>query len=218
MQKPAATLLVSPTCPHCRDMKTVLKQLRDEKILGRLDIVDITGRPDLARSLGVRSVPWLQLGEMVFEGAHTSGELTKWASTASRDDALTEYFRSILNQGQLALAQRMIAGKPERIAALLPLVGDADTEMSVRIGIAAIFEARRGTPELGTISDKLADLCRHPSPTVRADACHLLVQAASPAHAETLRRMLTDNDPQVRDIASDGLDELKKEYPVMHDG
>jgi len=208
MTAPAALLLVSPTCPYCPGMKHALAELEQRNKIAQLEIVDITEQPEVAERLGVRSVPWLQLGELVFEGAHTAGELEKWAATAASANGLTEYFEESLGSGQLALVERMINQQPDRLHALLPLVADPEIEMSVRIGIAALFEAHAGSTALAAMADDLAALCDHINPTVRADACHLLIQTRSPRVAEILSRLQDDADPQVREIARDGLDEL----------
>lgn len=208
MPAPSALLLVSPTCPYCPGMKQALTELEHSNKIAQLEIVDITEQPEVAERLGVRSVPWLQLGELVLEGAHTAGELEKWAAVAASENGLTEYFKESLASGQLSLVERMIDRQPDRLRALLPLVADPETEMSVRIGIAALFEAHAGSTALAALTDDLVSLCDHNNPTVRADACHLLIQTRSPRVAEVLSRLRDDADSQVREIARDGLDEL----------
>jgi len=208
MTAPAALLLVSPTCPYCPGMKQALTKLQHDRKIAQLEIVDITEQPEVAERYGVRSVPWLKLGDLVFAGAHTAGELEKWAIAATSANGITEYFKDLLVSGQLSLAERMINQQPDRLSALLPLVADPETEMSVRIGIAAIFEAHAGSTALSVMTDDLANLCDHANPTVRADACHLLIQTRSPRVVEMLSRLQDDNDPQVREIARDGLEEL----------
>jgi len=190
-------------------MKQALTELEHSKKIAHLEIVDITRQPEVAERLGVRSVPWLQLGELVLEGAHTPGELEKWAAVAASAQGLTEYFKESLASGQLALVERMIDRQPDRLHALLPLIADPEIEMSVRIGIAALFEAHAGSTALSKLTDDLANLCDHANATVRADACHLLIQTRSPRVAEVLSRLRDDADPQVQEIARDGLDELK---------
>jgi len=189
-------------------MKQALTELEHSNRISHLEIVDITEQPEVAERLGVRSVPWLQLGELVFEGAHTAGELEKWATVAASEKGLTEYFKESLAGGNLVLVERMIDRQPLYLRALLPLIKDPDTEMSVRIGIAAVFESRSGTAPLAALTDDLISLCEHPNPIIRADACHLLIQTRSSRTREILLRLQEDADQQVREIAIDGLEEL----------
>lgn len=209
MPGPEAVLLVSPSCPHCRGMKQALKQLNDAGRIGKLEIVDVSIRPEVATKLGARSVPWLRMGELIFEGAHTAGELEKWAGVAAQGDALSHYFSEQLGSGNLGLIERFLARHSDRARALLPLIENPDTEMSVRIGIAAIFEAHGREDGLASLATDLMQLCRSSSSLVRADACHLLAQTGSGKAPDIIREMLADEDRQVREIARDSLETLQ---------
>lgn len=191
-------------------MKQALAELVQDGKLGQLEVIDVSENPGAAEQRGVRSVPWLQLGELVFEGAHSAGELQRWAEVASRPTALTEYFKHLLSSGELVLAERMLDQQPDHISALLPLLENPQSEMSVRIGIAALMETRRGTEILLSVSDDLVRLCRHRDPVVRADACHLLAQTESSSALSVLREMTGDESEQVREIASDSIEELER--------
>lgn len=209
MSSPDAVLLVSPSCPHCNGMKQALQKLGDLGRIGKLEIIDVSTSPEVAAKLGVRSVPWLRIGELVFEGAHTAGELDKWAGIAAEEDALSRYFREQLGSGNLGLVERFLARRGNRAHALLPLIADPDTEMNVRIGIAAIFETHGHEDGFRNMDMDLIRLCNNEHPLVRADACHLLAQTGSGEALEIIRQLTTDKDPQVREIALDSMETLQ---------
>ena len=49
-------------------------------LIAQLTVTNIQEAPERAQQLGVRSVPWLQLGPFALSGLHRLGELTEWRS------------------------------------------------------------------------------------------------------------------------------------------
>lgn len=204
-----ALLLVSPTCSYCKGMRKALTTLADTGALSSVTVVDITEQPEMAEQLGVRSVPWLRLGEFVFEGAHTPGELEKWIETFGQPNGWSVYLAHLLATGQLALAERLLRNDPGRLAALMDLAGNPDTEMNIRIGIAAILEGLQGSSTARQLIPLLSGLAQSRHATIRADACHYLVLTGSGEAIPVLQRYTDDDDPVVREIAVDGVAELQ---------
>ena len=209
MHGPDALLLVSPACNYCKGMRQFLTEFANSNALASLAVVDISEQPEIAEQLGVRSVPWLLLGEFVFEGAHTPGEISKWIDVSKQENGWPDYLAHLLATGQLSLAERLVQDKPERVVALIELARNAQTEMNIRIGIAAILESQQGLQAVHELIPLLADMAESEQATIRADACHFLALTGSAEAIPVLRKCINDTDPSVREIASEGIAELQ---------
>ena len=64
--KPDALLLVSTGCSHCGRMLSTLSELLEQGELGRLEVYNIAVNNGPPEARGIRSVPWLRLGELEF--------------------------------------------------------------------------------------------------------------------------------------------------------
>jgi len=192
-------------------MKRVLEELLKEGLIGELETVNIAEQPQQAESLGVRSVPWLKLGEFELEGLHSVGELRNWARHAATPGGLGTFFTDQLKSGRLPKVMNMVRQHPEQLDALLQLAADADTELTVRIGISAVIEDFAGSDSLLEYLPALEVLGKHDDPRVRADACHFLAMTHSEQAAPLLETLATDRDRSVREVAIDSLEELREE-------
>lgn len=184
-----------------------MTELVKEALVGRLEVVNIAVHPERAEQLGVRSAPWLQLGELVLEGLHSPRELRDWAQKANTTDGLAIYFSEQLKNGRLPLVSDLIHRRPERLSTLLRLAEDPDTELPVRIGVSAIVEEMAGRPALREQLPVLKDLAASDDPRVRADACHFLVLTGSPKARPLLEHLSHDQARSVREVALDCLRE-----------
>lgn len=206
--RPDALLLLTSTCPHCPGMLQSLSQLVKQGVIGRLEAVNIETHPEVAQQHGVRSVPWLKLGEFELEGLHSLAELRQWAERAGSPAGLGEYFHELLKGGQLARVSADAERGGAALQALLQLLGDPDTELTVRIGINAIVEGLEGKPLLAEALAPLSALARHADAHVRGDAAHLLSYTHLPAARPLLTELLRDSNADVREIAREGLARL----------
>jgi HEAT repeat protein len=91
---------------------------------------------------------------------------------------------------------------------MLRLLGDSDTELTVRIGINAVFEELEGKPALRRAVEALIELSTHRDAHIRGDAAHLLSLTHDPAVQPHLQRLLADEVADVREIAREGLERL----------
>jgi len=205
---PAALLLLTSQCPHCPTLLQGLGELVKKGLLGRLEVVNIGVRPDVAERLGVRSVPWFRIGEFELEGLHTPAELQELVQRAMRPDGLAQYYTDLFKQGRLPHALSTIRHYPQHIAVLLALAGDPATELTVRIGISAVLEDYAGSPQLQEQLPTLLALARHEDPAIRADASHFLALSHSPEALPVLRQLAEDPVEMVREVATDSLEEL----------
>jgi len=207
--RPDALLLVTSTCPLCPQAIAALGELVKDGTIGRLEVVNLSVRPDLARRYGVRSVPWIKLGEFELQGLHTPAELRQWAQRAGSFDGLGEYFHELLKAGQLDQVTAQVARGGHPLRVLIRLLGDPDTELTVRIGVNAVIEGLEGQPVLAEVIGPLTELARHREPHVRGDAAHLLSHTHQPEAGPLLKTLLNDENADVREIAHEGLERLR---------
>jgi len=209
-KQPEALLLVSPGCQYCRGMHRALDELVASKKISKLTVVDIAEQPQVAKQLGVRSVPWLRIDGFVLEGAHTPGELNKWIEASMQENGWPDYLNHLLDTGGLTLAEKLLKENPERLQALIPLAKNPETPMHVRVGIAAILEGIQGTPEIKQLVPAFIEIAKNSDVKIRADACHYLSLTGSKEAIAALQRYVDDENAMVREIAKEGILELQQ--------
>jgi HEAT repeat protein len=153
----------------------------------------------------VRSVPWLRLGRIELAGVHSKTELAEWAAKADSAAGVADWFHLLLKEGQLPRVQAAIDAAPELLAAVLPIVGNVEASLNVRLGAGVLFETFAGTPVLASLIPQLGELSRHADARVRADACHYLGLTGDDAARPWLDACTTDEDADVREIAAESL-------------
>jgi hypothetical protein len=153
-------------------------------------------------------VPWLRLGRIELAGAHGKAELAGWAAKADSEAGLADYFHMLLKEGQLPKVQTVIETEPALLAAVLPIVGNVDASLNVRLGAGVLFEAFAGTSALAALIPPLGELSQHADARVRADACHYLGLTGDAAARPWLEAGLKDEDVDVREIATESLESL----------
>jgi hypothetical protein len=170
--------------------------------------VNIGARPEIAQQFGVRTVPCMRIGPFELEGLRSPAELKQWVERAGTPEGLAEYFHELLKEGALPKVNAQAARDPAALDALMRLLGDPDTELTVRIGISAVFEGLEGNPVLRRATEALIALSTHRDAHIRGDAAHLLSLTHDPAVQPHLQRLLADEVADVREIAREGLERL----------
>lgn len=207
---PDALLLLSTQCPHCPTVLEGLADLVKQGLIGRLEVINTIARPDIAQQLGVRTVPWIKLGDFELEGLHSPAELRRWAERVDSDSGIGAYYTNLFKQGQLSKALAVIRKHPHHMPAVVALAADPDTELTVRIGVSALMEDAAGSALLQGQLPAFADLARHTDPRVRSDACHFLALTRHEAARVPLKQLSNDPERAVREVATDSLEELEQ--------
>ncbi len=202
---PDALLCLSSHCPHCPALLQILADLVKQGRLGRLEVVNLEARPQVAAELGVRSVPWVRIGPFAFTGQRSRQEMETWIERAGSAAGMADYFHTLLKEGDLTTVLANVRRQPDSLEALLPIVANPEASINVRIGAGAAFEEFAGQPILQALVPRLGELCQHADARVRADACHYLGLAGGAAARPYLDHGLQDDDATVREIAADGL-------------
>ena len=208
MPTPDALLLISTHCPHCPAMLAALADLVKQGTIGRLEAVNLEQRPEIGQALGVRSVPWLRIGRIELTGVHSKAELAEWAAKADSDAGMADWFHLLLKEGQLPRVQALIEADPGLLAAVLPIVGNVEASLNVRLGAGVLLENFAGTDTLRVLLPRLGELSRHDDARVRADACHYLGLTGDAAARPWLEARIADKDADVREIAAESLESL----------
>lgn len=203
---PSALLFTLPGCPHCPGVKRALEKLLAEGLLESLEVVDAAQESARAQALGVRSVPWVRIGPLQFEGALTPEALRRWAQlAASSGQGLREYFIEMLKSGRRDKVESLIREDPRRAEILAALVLDPEAAMVVRLGIGAVLEELQGTELARPMVAPLVRALPHASPRDRTDIAHFLSLIGGPEAITALRALIDDPDPEVREIAREAI-------------
>lgn len=213
--RPDALLLLLPDCPHCPAVLEGLGALLKEGLIGRVEAVNIAVHPHVAVALGVRSVPWLRLGEFELDGGTSPAELRRWAELAVTAQGMPAYFLHLLKTGRRAKVEQMAREVPQRLLSLVDLLADPEASMAVRLGIGAVLEELQASGVASILVPGLGALTRHPDALVRADACHFLSLAGGDEIAPYLRGCENDPDDAVREVVAEILAEMDD---VQEDG
>ena len=186
-------------------MLASLADLVKQGTVGRLEAVNLEQHPEVGQALGVRSVPWLRIGRIELAGVHGKAELAEWATKADSEAGLADWFHMLLKEGQLPRAQEMIESDPALLAAVLPIVGNVDASLNVRLGAGVLLENFAGTEALRALLPRLGELSQDADARVRADACHYLGLTGDAAARSWLEARINDENADVREIAAESL-------------
>lgn len=207
---PHALLFTAPGCPHCPGVKAALEKLHAEGVIASVETVSINEEPARAESLGVRSVPWLQLGEFTLHGAQTPQQLRQWAERAATG-GMSDYLLHLLATGELSEAERLLSQSPQHLPLLLPLLQARDAPIQVRMGISAILEGLEGNQSLAQLLPMLVEMSHHSDHRLRSDACYFLGLSHDPAALPALQARLDDDNGEVREIANESIDLIRQQ-------
>lgn len=205
---PDALLLIGSQCPHCQSVLESLTRLVKEGSLGRLTVINLNASPEAPEARGVRSVPWTRLGPFELSGALSAVELKEWTEVAAAGGDLGRYFAHLIEGGRIDTLIERIRSAPSTLTDLLHLFADPDTGLAVRIGVSAAIETLAGSEILRHAVPELQPLTWSDSPQIRADACYFLGLAGDPVALASVRRLLEDERPEVREVAAEALDLL----------
>ena len=202
-------MLLGTHCPYCPTVLKGLGELVKSGAISKLETVNIELRPDIARTLGVRSVPWVRIGPFELEGLRSEKELRSWAEAAGTETGYASYLDELLSTGKINRAIKLVQRNPDAIKALLVLFSNAETQLNTRIGISAIIENLAGSELLQGIVDRLGELSRHDDPRIRGDAAHYLGLTGSTRAATYLQRLGDDPDANVKAVARESLEMIR---------
>lgn len=205
---PKVFMLMGSQCTYCGPMMQMLMELMKAGDFAELRIVNIEEAPELAAELGVRSVPWLQIGPFELAGARSKQELSLWIERASSFDGVSDYLAEVLAEGNIKSAQKLIHRYPQALENVIDLMADPEEKINVRLGVGVIIEDMAKSEAFKSIIPRLVDYLSSSDPRIRSDACHYLSLTGDRSFIPDIEKLLSDESEEVREIAHDSLDEL----------
>ncbi len=205
---PDALLFVASQCPHCPTVLRAMAELVKSGRIRQLQVFNIEQAAEEAARHGVRSVPWIRIGPFELTGLYSEQELTQWVERTASPRGQADYLAELITHSQLDEAADFLRRNPLHRHGLLELLGDPATELSVRIGASALMEELASTDFMSTLLPDLIGLTHHEDARIRGDAAHYLALSGDATVLPELRRLETDPDAEVREIATEGLESL----------
>ena len=203
---PDVLMLMGTHCPYCPGVLKALQALVASGHISHLETHNIEENPEIARELGVRSVPWVRIGPFELEGLRSEKELREWAVKAATNTGQTDWLEELLSSGNISKPLERIKSNPALMDDLLKLFADTDTQLNTQIAISAIMEDLQDTDTLSAVVDQLGELTQHHDARIRGDACHYLALSGSPKAVAFIKPLLDDSDANVREIAKESLE------------
>lgn len=200
-----ALLLIASGCPHCPSVLHSLSEMLKAGQIARLEVINISNQPETAQHYKVRAVPWLRMGPFVLTGLLSRAELTEWLARAQSTAALNDYVRERLDEGDLSSVLAALQHAPQLALALPHWLGDAQADLQVRVGAAAVLEHLEGSDTLATLIEPLTALTHHSDARVRMDAAHALGLTHNAAVRPILEQLRQDPNVDVREVADESL-------------
>jgi len=204
-------MLMGTQCTFCGPMMQMLIELMKTGLLSELRVVNIETSPELAQQHGVRSVPWLQIGPFELAGSRSKKELQLWIERASSFEGLSEYLEEVLSEGKIDYANKLIQRYPQALENVIDLMADPEAKINVRLGVGVIIEDMAVSEEFKAVIPRLIEYLSNDDARIRGDACHYLSLTKDVSHVPAIKKLLSDENEEVREIAQDSLDELEVE-------
>ena len=205
---PAVLMLMGVQCTYCGPMMQILTELMKAGQISQLRIVNIEDNPEMAIELGVRSVPWLQIGPFELAGSRSKQELSSWIERASSFDGVTDYLEEVLAEGKINYANKLIQRYPQALENVIDMMADPEAKINVRLGVGVIIEEMAESGQFKTVIPRLLGYLSSEDARIRGDACHYLSLTKDRSYVPEIEKLLSDDSEEVREIAQDSLDEL----------
>jgi hypothetical protein len=135
----------------------------------------------------------------------TPAQLAQWARHAADGSGFGAYYGHLLETQRPHRVAASIKQHPTSLNELLALLEDAQTPMSVRIGIGVVLEDLHDSPILLHGLSSLLRLATSDEANIRADAAHYLGFVDAPESRRQLEALMHDDHPDVREIAAESL-------------
>lgn len=207
---PEGILVLTAQCPHCAGVLKVLSEMVKQGELASLEIINLEKKPEIAKKMNIRSVPWIRIGWMVLEGEYSQKELQQKVRQASSKAGAIDYIAEELQEGRVSKIVSLLSDRHEMIGHVLALLDDPEAKINIRLGIGVILEDCATADWFAPYIPELTKYTRHKDERVRADACHYLSLTQRPEVITHIRSLLDDTSQSVREVAEESLEELSE--------
>jgi hypothetical protein len=204
-----AIALISTQCPHCSSVLEHLISLIKQGDLSELQIINLNESPDIAQTLGVRSVPWVKIGSYELSGSQTVEAFKQRIQWTKENGEWLGKFDHMLSHGKAPEVSQIIRDDNERMDVIIKLLSDSATILSTRIGIGVVMEDFTGSELLKSLIPTFGKLLEHEDARIRADASHYLSLTQSAEAISHLENHKDETNDEVLEVIADSLEELK---------
>ncbi len=200
-------ILVAPTCPNCPLVVRACGEVASQRPEIELVIIDVQYFTDLARS--VRSVP-----TVIVDGTHTvvgmisADGLRELLQSREAPDYPVKTLASMIDNGRAEEAAPLLADERGQ-ASLATLLGDGTLQQRMGLMLAVEAALDRDPHVLDGAVPLLLPLLETGDATVRGDTADLLGQIGAPGARQALKQLLSDENPDVREVAAESLEMLR---------
>lgn len=201
-------MLMGTQCAYCGPMMQILTEIMKAGQLSDLRIVNIEDNPQLAADLGVRSVPWLQIGPFELLGSRSKQEIVQWLQRAGSFDGISDYIEEVLLEGNIKAVEKLLQRYPQALENVIDLMADPEAKINVRLGVGVIIEELAESESFKAVIPRLIEYLSAQDARIRGDACHYLSLTKDRIYIAEIKKLLSDESDEVREIAQDSLDDL----------
>jgi alkyl hydroperoxide reductase subunit AhpF len=203
----AIEVLIAPTCPSCPQVVAVCTELAIEIPALQVTVIDAQLHPELAGSCS--SVPTVIVdGARTIVGQLGKQELRELLAERGSPGYLQATLGSMLQAGRFEAAVPLLGSEAGFAAAAELMRGGA---MQDRLGLLLLVErVLEGNPHaLDAALPFLLPLLEASDTALRGDAADLLGKIGAPGAHEALTGLLSDENPDVREIAEEAIASLR---------
>ena len=210
MSAPEATLLLGTHCPHCPAVLHSLSELVKKGEISQLHAINIEAAPEIAQKYGVRSVPWIKIGDYVLTGLQPLDALKQRIEWSNDKSELLGKFDHMLSNGEADQVTASINADNAQFDVIMKLLADPATILSTRIGIGVVMEDFEGTDLIKSRLNELAKLLDSGDSRIRADAAHYLSLTHLDDAIPYLKAHQNDTDQEVKEVIEDSIESLQE--------
>ncbi len=198
-------LFIAPSCPHCPGVLQALSELLKDGDIAEMEVSNMALLPEKAQQLGIRSVPWIKIGEFELTGSQTKAELKSWIQRSQSATGMQDYLQELFTTGQLNKVISLLKKEPDLLRHLVPMMANKNVPLGAKIGIGAVFEEFQDSTAMQPVIPLLISLLNSKQSSVRHDACHYLGLTKSLDAIEAIKPLLYDNSEEIRETAHEAL-------------
>ncbi len=204
-RRAALLVFVAAACPHCPRAVSAASRLARASERVSVSVVDAQRFPELAERLHVNSTPTTFLDEgRAWVGEVEAAELARSILARGTAEHELAVFRSLVETGRFDEA---IASMESGEGARCFVAAWEKSSTSSRIGLMLTAERllERGDAPFHPVAEDLARVTETDDVPLRGDTADLLGRIDHPAARAALEKLLEDPDPDVAEIAAEGL-------------
>ena len=203
-------VMISPTCPHCPKVVSLVNQLALATSYLTVSIIDVTLFSEYAKSHGIGAVPTVVINDMDQLAGEVGEELLVDRLVDRTASAFhPETFKKIVKEGDAIKLAAMMVMDRRLYAGALELL--ADPEWSVRMGMMVVLEevAERSSNLVQQAFPYLLQLLDHEVANLRGDAAYLLGLIGDASVLSRLEVVIGDENAEVAGAAQEAIQQIR---------